>query len=157
VGTIKAALFILYVFSFGFISMAHALCVTSSKTNLRSGPGPSHPVTWTVAKYTPLIEVTRKGNWIEVEDQDGENHWVYRPNVTSKMVCVSVRVPVAKLRKSPGAQGEVAELKQVDKYTPFKRVDAQDEWYEVESSWGETFWVHESTMWRPIRVSKVKF
>lgn len=88
---------------------------------------------------------------------DGVTHWVSAKNVTTRMVCVSVKVLVAKLRKSPGNSGEVADIRQVDRYTPFKRVDIQDEWYEVEASWGETYWIHENTVWRPVRMSKVNF
>lgn len=137
--------------------VAHALCVTSASTNLRAGPGANHPITWKVAKYTPLVEIKKTGSWYEVEDQDGQTHWVYAPNVTRKMVCVSVKVPSAKIRKGAGAQAELADLRQVDRYTAFKRLDVQDEWAEVEASWGEVYWVHESNLWRPVKVARVKF
>jgi SH3-like domain-containing protein len=136
---------------------AHALCVTTTSTNLRSGPGSKNAITWKVPKYTPLIELKKLGSWYEVEDMDGQNHWVYAPNVSRKMVCVSVKVPTAKVRKGPGSQAELADIRQVDRYTPFKRLDVQEEWVEVEASWGETYWIHESTVWRPVKVSRVNF
>lgn len=88
---------------------------------------------------------------------DGEKHWVYGGNVTRKLVCVSVRVNTTKLRKSPGPQGELADLKLVDKYTSFKRLDEQEDWYEVEASWGETYWIQSANVWRPLRVARVSF
>ncbi|OFZ12168.1 MAG: hypothetical protein A2Z20_09090 [Bdellovibrionales bacterium RBG_16_40_8] len=135
----------------------HAICVTSAKTNLRKGPGSQNPISWTVAKYTPLIELRRAGEWIEVEDIDGEIHWVYSRNVTRKMVCVAVKLNTAKLRLTPSAQGELADIRQVDRYTPFKRLDVKESWYQVEASWGESYWLHESAVWRPTKVAKVKF
>jgi SH3-like domain-containing protein len=138
-------------------STSWALCVTTSSTNLRAGPGPKHPITWKVGKYTPLVEIRKSGNWYEVEDMDGEKHWVYAPNTSRKMVCVAVKVTTARIRKGPGAQAELAELRQVDRYTPFKRLDVQEEWAEVEAPWGETYWMHESTLWRPVKVARVNF
>lgn len=138
-------------------SFAHALCVTTPTTNLRAGPGPKHPITWVAPKYTPLVELKRSGGWIQVEDMSGEQQWVYGTNVTSKMVCVSVKTNTAKLRKAPGSKSELADIRQVDKFTPFKRIDMNEEWYEVEATWGETYWIHESTVWRPVKMAKVNF
>jgi SH3-like domain-containing protein len=133
------------------------LCVTSNGVNLRTGPGPKYPVSWKVSKYTPLAEIKTTGGWIEVEDMDGEHHWIYSGNVTRKLICVTVRTNTAKLRKTPGPQGELADIKQVDRYTSFKRIDEQDDWYQVEASWGETYWIHDSMVWRPLKISKLNF
>lgn len=151
--------FVFQIVIFGFLlsGNAWALCVTSYIANLRSGPGPKHNITWTVPKYTPLVEIRKTSGWYEVEDIDGERHWVYSDNVTRNMVCVSVKVPTAKLREAPGSQSELADIRQVDRYTPFKRLDIQGEWVQVEASWGSTYWIHESNVWRPVRVSKVSF
>ena len=147
----------LFIVSQLIVINVHALCVTTSKANLRTKPGSKSPISWTVAKYTPLIELRKSGGWYEVEDMDGETHWVYSQNVSRKMVCVAIKVSTAKLRKTPGASGEIAEIRQVDRYTPFKRVDIEGEWYQVEASWGEAYSVHESTVWRPVKVSRIKF
>lgn len=134
-----------------------ALCVTTSVANLRGGPGPKHKITWTVPMYTPLVEIRKTAGWYEVEDMDGEIHWVYSANVTRSMVCVSVKVPTAKLRAGPGQQSELADIRQVDRYTPFMRLDVSGEWSQVKASWGETYWIHSDNLWRPVRVSKVEF
>ena len=149
-------IFLTLIFS---VSEASAVCVISSTANLRSGPGPNHPISWVVPKYMPLIEVKRVGNWYLVEDLDGEQHYVYKSNVSasSKLKCVAVKVPTAKLRKGPGESSELADIRQVDRYTPFKRVDAVEAWYEVISSWGESYWIHESNVWRPVVTKKVQF
>lgn len=150
-------LILVVTFFLFFTVKAYALCVTSSKTNLRTKPGSKNPVSWLVGKYTPLIEIRKVSGWYEVEDMDGELHWVYEKNVTKKITCVAVKTNIAKLRKRAGAQSELADLRQIDKYTPFKRVDVQGEWYEVEAGWGETYWIHESAVWRPVKVSRFKF
>ena len=140
---------------FFLVSAAQAICVSSSTANLRAGPSSKSKITWTVAKYTPLIELSRRGGWVEVQDMDGQKHWVHGSALSNKFICVSVRVPVARVRTSPN--GEVADIRQLDRYTPLKRIDINGEWYEVESGWGPTYWIHESTVWRPVRVSNVNF
>jgi SH3-like domain-containing protein len=136
---------------------AHALCIVTPVAKLRSGPGANFPLTWLAPKYTPLVEIKKIGNWYQVQDMSGENHWVSGSNISKKMVCVSVKLNTARLRKGPGAKAELADIRQVDKFTPFKRLDAQDDWLQVEASWGESYWLHESTVWRPVHVAKVNF
>ncbi len=150
-------LFVTAIIVSALTGIAQALCVTTPTTNLRAGPGPKHALTWVASKYTPLIEIKRVGGWIQVEDMAGEQQWVYGTNVTSKMVCVSVKTNTAKLRKAPGIKSELADIRQVDKFTPFKRIDINEDWYQVEASGGETYWIHESTVWRPVKMAKVNF
>ncbi len=150
-------IFLVLILQLLLFAQANALCVTTYIANLRDGPGPKHKITWTVPKYTPLVEIRKTAGWYEVEDMDGERHWVYSTNVSRNMVCLAVKVPTAKLRDAPGSQGALAMLRQVDRYTPFKRLDVQGEWAQVEASWGETYWVDESNLWRPVRISRVSF
>lgn len=148
---------LIFVFSLIFSLQSWALCVTTHVANLRSGPGPKHKITWTVPKYTPLVEIRKTSGWYEVQDIDGEKHWVYGANVSRDMVCAAVKVPSSKLRNGPGAQSELADIRQVDRYTPFKRLDVSGDWVQVEASWGEIYWIHTDNLWRPVRVSRVDF
>jgi SH3-like domain-containing protein len=149
----RALFFLLILFSVS----ADALCVSSSKTHLRSGPGSRFPITWTVLRYTPLMEISRNGSWIQVSDVDGIKHWVYGANVSRSMICVTVAVPQIRLRKSPDPNAEVSEIKFADKYSSFRRIDVRGEWVEVESFWGETFWLPLRVLWRPVGSSSVRF
>jgi uncharacterized protein YgiM (DUF1202 family) len=137
---------------------SQALCVITEKANLRAGPGPNFKLTWTVPKYTPLLEVDKKGSWYEVEDQDGEKHWVYASNVSKKIQCVAVQVGSANLRRGPGPEHGVGDIWKVDKYTPFQRVDISDNgWYQVEAPWGGQYWLSPSLVWRPVRVRGISY
>jgi SH3-like domain-containing protein len=144
-------------FILAFSSSVHALCVSTYEANLREGPGPKFKITWTVSKYTPLIALSSKGGWIEVEDQDGQKHWLYGQNATDRYSCLSIRYSTAKLRTQPSDKAPLADIRQVDRYTPFKRLDRIEEWYQVEAPWGGEYWVHESTIWRPLKVQKISY
>lgn len=136
---------------------AHAICVSTYEANLREGPGPKFKISWTVSKYTPLIALRKQGAWIEVEDQDGQKHWLYSQNATDKYSCLSIKAPVAKLREQGSAKAGLSDIRQVDKYTAFKRLDRVEEWYQVEAPWGGEYWVHESNIWRPLKVTSINY
>jgi SH3-like domain-containing protein len=141
-----------------FFGKAFAFCVNTQKANLRKGPGPKYPISWVVPKFTPLLEVNRKGSWIEVQDQDGEKHWVYSQNVTKNISCLSIRVASANLRTGPGAAHPLADIKKVDRYTPFKRIDVADNgWYQVEAPWGGRYWLSGGLVWRPLKIRGLSY
>ena len=137
---------------------AFGLCVTSSKANLRSGPSSKKAITWVAPKFTPLLKLKKQGSWYHVQDQDGEKHWVYGSNVSSRIRCVAVKVASANLRTGPGPGNKLGDIKRVDRYTPFKRIDIADNgWYRVESSWGGRYWISDNLVWRPIKISRVSY
>lgn len=129
------------------------------KVNLRSGPGTQHPVTWVVGLYTPLVELERRGVWLRVRDQDGDQHWVHHRMVvtSSQFRCLSVRSRIAELKAGPGAKQAPAELPIADKYTAFKRLGERGDWYQVEDISGVKAWIHERDVWRPVVVQAMEF
>jgi SH3-like domain-containing protein len=136
---------------------ADAFCITAAEAKLREAPNPRAKVTWTVGKYTPLITLKWQGNWVQVEDMDGDTHWVHGSSGREKLQCVAIKSPVAKLRTSAAASAPLADLRQVDRYTGFKRVDRIEEWFQLEAPWGAEYWVHESNVWRPVKVQTIGF
>jgi uncharacterized protein YgiM (DUF1202 family) len=141
-----------------YVVGAQALCVVSDFADLRAGPGKKHKVSWRVPKFTPLIEIKRGGGWVEVEDQDGERHWIWSKHVTSKIQCLSVRVSKASLRVGPGESFARGDIWFATKYSPFKRLDvAENGWYQVESLWGKSYWVSPNLVWRPVKVTDISY
>lgn len=140
-----------------FANIGFALCVTSSGTNMREGPGTNYPITWQVSRFTPLLEVERKGGWYKVRDMDGDVHWIYRTLVTNSIQCLSIRASAASLRTGPGTQHSYAELPSVGKYYPFKKIDFNPPWYRIQDDKGGKYWVHESLVWRPMKRQTISF
>ncbi len=125
---------------------------------MHRGPGSQYPKSWTVGKYTPLQELERKDKWIKVKDQDGEMHWVPSTQVTNKYRCVSIKSSVAQLRTGAGPQHSAPSLMMTaDKYTPFKRVESDGPWVQVENDFGIRAWIHEKNIWRPVSIVKMDY
>ena len=149
---------ILLISLFIFIGLeARALCVSADVAYLRKGPGKKHKLTWTVGKYTPLIQVGYKRGWYKVKDQDGVIHWVYQATVTKRFKCVSVKVKKAKLRTGPGTKFSYAAYQMADRYSPFKRINEKGDWYQVIDASGNKVWLHESNVWRARKISNFSF
>ncbi len=147
-----------FLLSFIFSVQANALCVNAFTTRLRAEPSGSGKVTWVVGKYMPLVELERKGNWIKVRDLDGDVHWAAGGDLTGRERCVVVKATAASLRTGPGTKFPFADIQMVDRYTAFKRVEAEPEdWYKVEDESGSTYWVSASQVWRATTVSRIGF
>ncbi len=47
-------------------------------SNIRSGPGTTHPVLFSVEKGIPFKVLKRKNNWIQIEHADGDKGWIHK-------------------------------------------------------------------------------
>lgn len=133
------------------------VCVSRSRASLRSGPGANHTVTWVVARYMPFLQVAKKGPWLKVQDLDGEFHWINKNQVSSSLSCAVVKTKTAKLRRGPGHDQPLAGLSSVDRYTPFQKIDRDDEWIKVRDDYRGTYWVHETNVWIPLSRTSIHF
>lgn len=138
-------------------TFAHALCVTGDNVRLRAKPDVKSKVTWVVGKYMPLVQVDRKGAWIQVQDVDRSKHWVHARNVTGKMDCVVIKSKVAKLRLGPGSEYHNTELGAARKYATFKKLGRDEAWLKLQDDYGHVHWAHENTLWEPRVSTRVSF
>lgn len=105
----------------------------------------------------PFIRLERKGYWLKVRDMDGDAHWVFDQAVTSQLRCLAIRASVTNLRQSPSSKAPLVDRPVADRYTPFLRIENQDQWYLVEDATGTRGWVHEANVWKPVVVQDVSF
>jgi SH3-like domain-containing protein len=145
-----------------FYAGAEPICVTQNRVDLRKGPGMKHPVSWAVARNMPLLKVSekkdeKKRRWFQVQDLDGETHWVLASAVSRRVNCAVIRSKQARLRRGPGKGFPAAELISVDRYTPFRRLERDGEWLLLQDDYQGRYWVHETNVWIPVIRSKVAF
>ena len=136
---------------------ARGVCVSRSKVNLRAKPSSRATITWVVGRHTPLIFLKQKGNWFHVQDQDGEKHWVYGTGVTTDYQCTAVNYKYVLLRKGPNARSGLAPFHLADRYTPFRRIERQEDWQKVQDQFGAQYWVRYDALWFPRTMMKVDF
>jgi SH3-like domain-containing protein len=126
---------------------ASALCVGVSEANLRQGPGTQYEKSWEVFKYMPLKKIAQQGKWTQVEDVDGDIHWVYSRLTTGGMRCAVVKVDKANVRTGPGTHYAKSPLSPVEKYYSFKIIDTKGAWAKVQDEVFNDGWVARSLLW----------
>ncbi len=139
------------------MAFSQSLCVKAASAVLRAEPKSSAAVTWTVGKYTPLLKLDKKSGWYKVQDMDGEIHWIQAQAVSSEIRCLSIRTSTTNVRTGAGKQFPLVDRPVADRYTGFKRLENEEEWYQVEDSQGAKGWVHESNIWRPTTMQNISF
>ena len=123
---------------------AKRLSVAVNKVNVRSGPGTSHEILWSVGKYYPVDIIKTSGNWCRVRDFEGDTGWIHR-SLLKKISAVIVKGTIVNVREGPGTDSRV--LFQAEKGVSFKLLKKKKEWFEVQHVDGEVGWIHKSLVW----------
>ncbi len=105
----------------------------------------------------PLLQTGSKGGWVKVQDMDGETHWILGSNVSGRIQCVVVKSKFANLRTKPSTSAPLADLTLVDRYTPFKKLQREEAWLQVEDEMKEKYWLSDAYVWWAVKRSSVKF
>lgn len=135
---------------------AEPVCAKSYIT-LRKAPGNNEAVSWKVARYMPFLRLEKKNGWSKLEDLEGEIHFAKNSDVTNQFRCVVVKTTVATLRAQPNSSAPPIELKTADRYTPFKRLNNDRDWMQIEDETGRQAWIHETQVWKPVNIQSFTF
>ena len=60
------------------VSKISAVVTKNDECNIRSGPGTSNKIIFTVEKGIPFKVLKRKGSWIHIEHADGDKGWIHK-------------------------------------------------------------------------------
>lgn len=136
-----------------FLVAAHAqaemLSVNSDAVNLRSGPGTNFEIKWEYGKGFPLRVLSKKGDWIRVEDFEKDTGWVYKPLLTTKGHMI-VKVNKNKNKKINIRSGPGTKYKIVGKAyygVVFETLEQNSGWAKVKHETGLEGWIERSLIW----------
>jgi SH3-like domain-containing protein len=60
------------------VSKISAVITKNDACNIRSGPGTSNKILFTVEKGIPFKVLGHKGSWIHIEHADGDKGWIHK-------------------------------------------------------------------------------
>lgn len=128
---------------------SHALCVSVSTANLRSGPGKDYQVIWEAYRHMPLqkVGVSLSGDWFAVKDVDGEVAWINKSLVSSRSRCAVVKTDTAKIRTGPGLSYAQKFHEPAVKYESFKVIKVKDNWVKLEDEQKKIGWIYRNLLW----------
>ena len=131
-------LFVLCVFE------ASALCVHKSHGSLRVSPNSHASRIKLLPKYTPLIKIARKRDWIKVESPYGDG-WIWSGSVKNKMDCVAVLNPAQ--GECPGEEMGKVRKKPLTYREGFKLVKNDFGCSYVKDKRGRFYWINTTQVW----------
>jgi len=88
----NTVILIFCLFLIFWATTSQALCTTKQTSYLRSEPTIESNRLKTLPKYTPLIEIERKGKWVHVK---GHNYkgWIFNTLVSNDIKCMLIKDP----------------------------------------------------------------
>ena len=123
---------------------AERLAVSAPVANIRSGPGTSHALLWKVEKYFPIRVIEKSGEWYHFEDFEGDKGWVHQ-SLVSNISTVVTKNDECNIRSGPGTSHTI--IFTVEKGIPFKVLEREGSWLQIEHADGDKGWIHNSLVW----------
>jgi len=126
---------------------AEMISINAAKVNMRSGPGADYPVSWQLGRGYPLVKIKTQGQWIKVQDFEGDSGWVYG-SLTAKKPHMVVKEKLVNVRSGPGKGYKViCQAKYGVVFRTLKRQGGLAGWVKVRHGNGPTGWVKRSLLW----------
>lgn len=119
--------------------------VRNAGTPLQASPEANSEVLWKLQTGFPLQVLERKGNWLKVQDFEGDSGWV-AGEATGSTAYHVVRVKAANLRAGPGT--DHAKIGMANYGDVLRTSLRQGNWVEVQNPRGKgTAWIASSLIW----------
>lgn len=125
-------------------AQAEFVSIAGNQVNVRTGPSTKTEVAWELSEGYPMKVTRKQGNWLKVQDFEGDLGWVYRP-LTQKKAHHIVKAKTANMRSGPGTQHK--KVGALEKYDLFKTLDKKNGWVKGKTSSGETGWISKKLLW----------
>ena len=119
------------------------LSVVNDGVNLRSGPGLNYEIIYQLPLTYPLKVVSKKGQWIKVEDCEGDMGWIFDTLVEPSRYVI-VKAEECNVRSGPGTDN--SKVGTVARDVLLKQVETQGDWIKVSHPQLEG-WIHKNLVW----------
>lgn len=118
--------------------------VNADNVNMRSGPDDKYAVLWELGSGFPLKVLDKQGNWVKVEDFEGDSGWIYKTLVDHEPHLIVKRRRV-NMRSGPGESYRV--VGQANYGVVFKTLEVKEGWAKVKHENGLVGWISRSLLW----------
>jgi SH3-like domain-containing protein len=122
---------------------ANFVRVKVDRANLREDPALSAGALRYAHENEPLRVVGRQGDWLHVQDFEGDSAWIYA-SLTDRRPAVVVVRSVVNVRAEPGTDFPVAFT--AERGVNLLVLDRRGRWLRVEHEVGRG-WLHDSLVW----------
>lgn len=128
---------------------AEMLSINGDKVNIRSGPGSKYRVKYEYGQGLPLRVLSRKGQWVKVQDFENDTGWVHRDLLKKRghMVIKALRNKnkTVNIRSGPGTNYRIVGKAYYG--VVFRTVKQTKGWVKVRHKSGVEGWIKRSLVW----------
>jgi SH3-like domain-containing protein len=117
---------------------------TKDGANIRSGPDEKAEVYWEVFKDFPLKILQRKGQWVQIEDFEGDTGWIFGQLLSDKKTVI-IKAKKANIRVGPGENFEISASALYG--VVFTAGKTEGEWVQISHADGTKGWIHKTLIW----------
>ena len=125
---------------------ADMVSVDRELVRLRAGAGTNHEALWEVTRGYPLQVLRRQGHWLQVQDFEKDQGWIYRPLVARNKPHVIVTGKTVNLRGTPSTRGAI--VGKASYGDVLRKLGQRGEWVRVQAAQG-TAWISRALVWGP--------
>ena len=125
--------------------MAERMAISSTKANIRSGPGTTYEILWQVEKYYPIEVIRKVGAWYFFKDFEGDTGWIKNTIIDNTKTIITAKGNQVNVRSGPGTQYD--KLFMVERGVPFKVLDQKGMWLNIEHADGDRGWIFKGLVW----------
>jgi SH3-like domain-containing protein len=118
--------------------------VNANNVNMRSGPDDKYAVLWELGTGYPLKVLEEHGNWVKVEDFEGDVGWIYKTLVDREPHLI-VKKRRVNMRSGPGDNYRV--VGKANYGVVFKTLEVKGGWARVKHENGLVGWISRSLLW----------
>ncbi|MDF1578339.1 MAG: SH3 domain-containing protein [Desulfurivibrionaceae bacterium] len=143
---LRQVVFTLFLF-LSTLAAAEAISLVSvdgENVNMRSGPGSNYSVLWELGRGFPLKILGRKGDWVKVEDFEGDSGWIYG-KLVAKNPHLIVKKKRINVRSGPGRNYRL--VGKANYGVVFQTIEHSKGWVKVKHENGLAGWVKRDLLW----------
>jgi len=125
--------------------MAERKAISTTKANIRSGPGTTYDILWQVEKYYPIEVLRRVGDWYFFKDFEGDTGWIKNTIIDDTLTVITAKGEKVNVRSGPGIKHDKVFM--VEKGVPFKVLKKEGNWIQIEHADGDKGWIYQELIW----------
>lgn len=137
-------IFVLVIYTASFASAAEMVSIASDKVHMRTGPGENYPILWELGLGFPLKVREARGNWLKVEDFEGDIGWVAK-KLTEKSPHFIVKKKRVNIRYGPGPKYKI--VGKANLGVVLKTLGQDEDWVKVSHENGLSGWIKRDLLW----------
>ncbi len=123
---------------------AKTISIAKNDVNMRAEPSTDAKVVFQLKEGYPLKVLSTKGEWLKVEDFEGDTGWVHK-TVAGATKHLIVNHDAANLRSGPNASHDSIDTLKYGEVVQVR--GAQGNWFKVQTATGSAGWINRKLVW----------